>query len=377
MYDIVGGLGVGMGLFYLAFKGESDRKKIEESFKNTGYGVKDFHPWLLRTIRKKEYIEYIFNVPYGLTDDSPKLKNLEKTLHKPVHIYFDGKLHIRVYKRHLPTKVQYDWQRTKPWQIPIGETYEGSVYHSFDVIPHMTIAGMTRQGKTVLLKLIFGHLIHQHPHDVQFHIIDLKGGLEFNRYRKLKQVSSIASDVYETHRTLSSIYKRMRDDMSAFKEKDYTNILDTPLKRRTFVIVDEGAELTPQSHHSKEEKAIYNECREILSHIARIGGALGYRLVYCSQYPLKENMPAQIKQNADAKISFRLPTEIASRVAIDEGGAQEISHVGRAIYRTATKTLMQVPYVADKELYEKVKEWECATDREEVSPARENPTSLG
>ena len=378
MWEIVGSVTAAVGLTHWIFKEESDRKKIEKTFKNTGYKVGEFCPYLNRLIKKKEYVEYIYNVPYGLTDDSPKLQGLQKTLHKPVHLYFDGKLHIRVYERDLPDRIEYDRQTSDPWHFPIGWTYEGMVYHSFDVIPHMTIAGMTRQGKTVLLKLIFGHLIHQHPDDVEFSIIDLKGGLEFHRYRNLKQVNGIASDVYEAHKMLTSIYKRIRADMSDFKAKGYTNILDTPIKRRRFVIVDEGAELTPSPHHSKEEKTIYNECREILGHIARIGGALGYRLIFGTQYPTADTLPRAVKQNADAKISFRLPTEVASRVAIDESGAERISTVGRAIYRTAEKMLIQVPYVSD--LWEHVKQYEVSkddADREEISEVGANQLTIG
>lgn len=46
-------------------------------------------------------------------------------------------------------------------------------------------------------------------------------------------------------------------------------------------------------------------------------------------------MNGQIKQNAETRIVFRLPTEIASRVAIDESGAEELQsgHYGLGIYK--------------------------------------------
>lgn len=62
----------------------------------------------------------------------------------------------------------------------------------------------------------------------------------------------------------------------------------------------------------------------MLSHIARIGGALGFRLIFCTQYPTGDTLPRQVKQNSDAKLGFRLPTQTASSVVIDEPGLESI-----------------------------------------------------
>lgn len=340
---------------YAAIKStKSDKEKIKHTFRNLNYKVKDQEPKLFKTHKAEKYTLYSYHVPYGLVDDD-KLNVLEKVLNKPVEVTFSKqKLHIKVHKKNLPERLKYVWKTTDGWTVPIGQSLSGMIYHDFDKIPHMTIAGMTRQGKTVLLKLIFAHLIHCHPDDVEFYIIDLKGGLEFNRYRKLKQLKNIASNVYEAKQTLANVLKQMKSDMSLFKEKGYTNVLDTPIMKRKFIIVDEGAELVPPTHLSREEKDDYRYCQHALSEIARIGGALGYRLIFATQYPTSDTLPRQIKQNADAKISFRLPTEVASRVAIDEQGAEQIKHVGRAIYRTADKYTVQVPYLSDIDIWERV-----------------------
>lgn len=246
-------------------------------------------------------------------------------MNKPIKISFvNQKLQIKVYAEKLPAQFNYDWKATEGWSVPIGKSQEQTIIHDFDKIPHMTIAGMTRQGKTVLLKLIFAHLINNHPDDVEFYIIDLKGGLEFNQYRNLKQVKYIASDVNEAYVCLQFIQKQIKADMKDFKDKGYTNILHTGNQRRRIVIVDEGAELAPAPHHDKSDRKKLQHCQHVLSEVCRVAGALGYRNIFCTQYPTGGNhnptLPRQIKQNSDAKISFRLPTEIASRVAIDEQG---------------------------------------------------------
>jgi len=262
----------------------------------------------------------------------------------------------------LPAKIDYDWPETEGWTLPIGTSLDGPVIHDFDKIPHMTIAGMTRQGKTVLLKLITAHLINNHPDDVEFYVIDLKGGLEFAQHN-YKQIRSIASNTLDAFNLLDSLSDEIERDMAFFKSKGYTNVLNTNIKKRKFIIVDEGAELVPHKYMDKDEKLDIDYCQYALSNIARVAGALGYRLIFATQYPTADTLPRQIKQNADAKISFRLPTEVASRVALDEQGAEALNNVGRAIYRTADKHVIQVPYVADSDIKRRFTDYVSADEK--------------
>src|SRR5699024_10109778 len=261
--------------------------------------------------------EYVFAVPYGLIDDNKLQPTLQKTLAKPVEVKFKGKLIINVYESDLPTKYAYDWSKTDKWTVPIGCDLNGQILHNFDTIPHMTVAGMTRQGKTVFLKLVLAHLINNNP-SVEFYIVDLKGGLEFGKYERLQQVKSVAGNVDESNKILQSILNRLNDDLQRFKSNGWNNITHTKKQRRTFILVDEAAELD-------------DRCQKKLSKVARIGGALGYRLMFATQYPTADTLPRQIKQNSDAKISFRLPTQVASRVAIDENGRSEERRVGKEV----------------------------------------------
>lgn len=362
MFGTLLGSGVAVCTIYAAVKWQpKEVHKIQHVFKNIGYHVKSHEPKLKRIDKRENYSDYIFSVPYGLIDD-PKLQPvLEKTLIKPVTIYFRGVLIVRVYVASLPKQIKYDWLTSDPWTVPLGQSLDGMIYHDFDKIPHMTVAGMTRQGKTVFLKLLFAHLISNNP-DVEFYILDLKGGLEFGKYERLKQVKTVSSNVAEARDILSCITSMIKDDMSEFKDKGWNNITYTQNNRRRFIIVDEAAELD-------------KTCQEYLSEVARIGGALGYRLIFATQYPTADTSPRQIKQNADAKISFRLPTEVASRVAIDEQGAEQLTCPGRAIYRTHERQEIQVPYIEDKEIMERLNKY--VDDESEVKQVRTDTIEFG
>src|SRR5699024_8945476 len=125
-----------------------------------------------------------------------ELHVLEQVLNRPVKVSFtDTKLHIRVYSEKLKDDYSYSLFDSKGnWTIPVGMTYDGPIYHDFDTIPHMIVAGSTTWGKTVFMRMMMTHLTENNPDGVEFYILDLKGGLAFHRYRNLKQVKAVAGD---------------------------------------------------------------------------------------------------------------------------------------------------------------------------------------
>jgi len=356
MIDIVIGGSIAASIIYsVANYQPKEVRKINLVFKNIGYKVGKLAPRIIEIRKNDEYAEYVYEVPPGLIDD-PKLADiLTKTLRKPVTIKFKGVLILRVYNSELSTEIKYDWKPSKDWTLPIGYTLDGLLVHDFDKIPHMTIAGATRQGKSVMLKLILAHLINSHPENSEFYLLDLKGGIEFGKYSRLKQVKTVVDSVEGAESALQSILKRLKSDMYRYAKNGYTNVFEANEQRRIFIITDEAAELADS-----------RICRDALSELCRLGGALGYRNIFATQYPTGDTLPRQVKQNSDARISFRLPTEIASRVAIDEGGAEKLANPGRAIYRTHERHVIQVPYVSDSEILSKFKRY-MRKESEEVA----------
>ncbi|HSH25629.1 MAG TPA: hypothetical protein VLA13_08850, partial [Massilibacterium sp.] len=74
---------------------------------------------------------------------------------------------------------------------------------------------------------------------------------------------------------------------------------------------------------------------------------------------------------------FRLPTEVASRVAIDEQGAEQLPHPGRAIYRTHTKNVIQVPYIRDTDIQERLGDYFVSPTSENESKTRTDHVEFG
>lgn len=89
-----------------------------------------------------------------------------------------------------------------------------------------------------------------------------------------------------------------------------------------------------------------------MSQISRLGAGLGFRLVLATQYPTGDVIPRQCKQNSDAKLCFRVQSSTASRVVLDETGAEQLPQIkGRAIYQTADKrVIVQTPLITPDEI---------------------------
>lgn len=380
---------------------KDDNKKIQEVFKNTGYGLaKDGKLKTPKFLKKtpiydgeekpENWIGYTYN--YSLIAGLPasKMKLVEEKmrlfsdyLRKPVAIRYDVKkgLLVNVYAKDIPDLVPYSTlpmtpqefdEKGKPlplkWIVPIGRAIDGLIWHNFDHVPHMTAAGTTRFGKTVFLRMIMTYLIENHPDDVEFYIIDLKGGLEFGRYENLRQVKKVASSPEEAALLLKELEVIYQKDYTYFRKNYLSNITDTNIKKRRFVIVDEAAQLAAESWMNPKTKALLGFCQTQLSKIAYLTGALGLRLIFATQYPVNTTLPRMIKQNADAKVSFRLPSGYASEVAIDQYGAEELpSDVkGRALFKTHELREMQAPFISHEQMWKRLQKYQVPVKMEGV-----------
>src|SRR5699024_5706844 len=204
----------------------------------------------------------------------------------------------------------------------IGKTYKEDVYHDFDKTPHLVGGGTTRYGKTNLMKVILTSLIENYSDRVSIYLIDLKAGVEIHRYRNLKQVEQVATDTTEAHDLLTNDLLKLNAEKYRFRNNGWINVIESPVKQRTFVIVDEAGDLVPESFMSKEEKDMHKECQWMLAHIARIGGAFGFRELFFSQYTTADVLPRQIKQNDDAKICVKIQNKYASEGILGEGNRE-------------------------------------------------------
>lgn len=368
-------------------KGYGDKQKLDRIFRKCGlyktYDKKEDTPKLIRSNKEKTYTEYVYRIPEGLgfkdfekkreviedslNNDSDQISlsdlqgfditgdykkqirdiNKSKNTKKEVVMTFDKALNLKVFREPVTNHLDYE-NNCKGWTVPIGVTRTDFIKHDFDKIMHMVVAGTTQYGKSIFLKNVITTLLSNQPKNVSFTLIDLKGGLTFNRFSKCPQVQKPTSDAEGSLEVLEVINKQMDEVMEYFLANNFENVHEAKIKNRHFIIIDEGAELAPGIEKDTDLKVIKNRCEVILSRIARIGGAIGYRLIYATQTPYSEVLNHNIKQNCDAKLCFKLQTDKASEVVLGEGitDAHHLPFIkGRAVYLTDRKHIVQTPMI--------------------------------
>ena len=135
--------------------------------------------------------------------------------------------------------------------------------------------------------------------------------------------------------------KRIQDKLNQLFDMLLKNRVEDVKKmgysKRHFVIIDEAADIADDK-----------ECQEIIKDIARRGRAAGVRLIYSTQYPTIETVSSQVKRNCMGRISFVVDSGTASKVILDETGAENLPLIqGRAIYKTVRKEVVQTAYVSE------------------------------
>lgn len=289
----------------------------------------------------------------------PQLQSLRKAKlseQKEIELSYDGLLIVRVYDKPLAKEVSFI--TSKGWKVPVGLTraLNEFKYHDFEKIPHLVLGGATRYGKSNFINSMICSLIQSEPEHTNLYLVDLKGGVELCDYENIKQTVSIAYEPEEALCTLQMAYEKMREIQGELKRLGKKNVQQANIKERYFVVIDEVGELNAAEAVTRSEKLLKQECQTIMSQIARLGAGLGFRLIVATQYPVGDVIPRQVKQNADAKLCFRVQSAVASRVVLDAEGAETLPMIkGRAFYQTADKReILQTPLITSEIIHDTI-----------------------
>lgn len=376
---------------YSAKKGLStnDSGKIQRIMSLSGLNVRDGKDTLTtQLIKKKQYEwgwEYKYRIPLGrsFSDYEARQKILEDGLNnrrkritlddlhqlnfdeniilqlqelwktklteqKEIELSYDGLLIVRVYENPLAKENKWNESLLKPntWLVPIGSTRTEMIFHDFDKSKHLIIAGATGYGKSAILKLITTTLIDQQPDNTELTLIDLKGGSAFHRYRNCKQVKHYSRDPESAEDVLKKVQTDMQNSFEKVVDNGFEDVKEAGVKKRHFIIIDEAADL-----------AEYRTAMNIITDIARRGRSAGYYLIFCTQYPTAQVIPSQTKRNIIARLCYVVDTETASRVVLDEGGADQLPDIpGRGIYKNSIKRfVVQSPFITNEVIQQRIK----------------------
>ena len=238
-------------------------------------------------------------------------------------------------------------ENNKPISLDLHEKFHG---------PHGLIAGSTGSGKSeFIITYILSMAINYHPSEVQFVLIDYKGGglagAFENKETEVKLPHLIGTitnlDTSEMSRTLVSIQSEMKRRQQKFNEARDTlgegtidiykyqklyreGKVKEPLAH-LFVISDEFAELKQQQPDFMDE----------LISTARIGRSLGVHLILATQKP-SGVVDDQIWSNARFKVCLKVQTSEDSVEMLKRTEASEIKETGRFYLQVGNNELFEL-----------------------------------
>ncbi len=245
---------------------------------------------------------------------------------------------------HTPLGVRPDG---KLLEIDLHEKYHG---------PHGLIAGSTGSGKSeFIITFILSMALNYHPYEVQFVLIDYKGGglagAFENRETGVKiphLVGTITNlDTNEMKRTLVSINSELKRRQRKFNEaRDALGESTVDIYKyqqfyregkvkepisHLFIISDEFAELKSQQPDFMDE----------LISTARIGRSLGVHLILATQKP-SGVVDDQIWSNTKFRICLKVATTEDSREMLGKNDAAFIKEAGRFILQVGNDELFEM-----------------------------------
>lgn len=255
------------------------------------------------------------------------------------------------------------WSKNDPTislKTPIGIQQNGKLFeldlHEKFHGPHGLIAGSTGSGKSeFIISFILSMAINYHPDEVQFVLIDYKGGglagAFENRETGVKiphLVGTITNlDTGEMNRTLVSINSELKRRQRIFNEardqlgestvdiykyqKFYREGKVSKPISHLFIISDEFAELKSQQPDFMDE----------LISAARIGRSLGVHLILATQKP-SGVVDDQIWSNSKFKICLKVQTSEDSMELLKRPEAASIKETGRFYLQVGFDELFEI-----------------------------------
>jgi len=224
--------------------------------------------------------------------------------------------------------------------LALGKTTNNELFIiDLTKMPHFLIAGATGQGKTVALNTIITSLLYKkHPSELKFVLIDTKkvefafySSIEKHYLAKLPNVKDpIITDTKKTVQALNSLCVEMDSrydllklaktrNIKEYNEKFCARKLSPALGHRYLpyivVIIDEFADLI----------VIAGKEIEIpISRLAQLAHSIGIHLIIATQRPSANIITGTIKTNLPARLAFRVPSKIDSRIILDGNGAEQL-----------------------------------------------------
>ena len=238
------------------------------------------------------------------------------------------------------------------FEVPLGlDEQNNPINVDISKLPHLLVSGTTGSGKSVCINNIIVSLLSKNkPEDLQLILIDPKQ-VEFAKYDSLKYFLNgrVITNVFQAANALYKICCNMdlryrEISRKGCKTIDEYNEISEKKYSRAIIVIDELADLMIRNK---------KEVEPLLVRIAQLGRACGIHLILATQRPSREVITGLIKVNIPAKICFKVPSSVNSRVVLDKSGAEKLTGYGDGLFQNndgSDPVRFQGAYISSQEI---------------------------
>lgn len=316
------------------------------------YGIKEHDCYRLITFRLSDSL--------SCKDFSKIQDKIAEKLHVPDNNFFvyaeKGYMYFKLIRDVLPV-VDYSTHRLKKHLLPIGYNLDNKLETiTLTSDPNILVGGVPTSGKTTLLHVMIMHIIENNQGLLW--LIDLKAGLEFGRYRGIKQVMAYAQDLEPSKAVVQSFTEEMErrfqvlEKANMQKYEDYIEKYSASSMPRGFLIIDEFTDLMQLVPKGKGKEHQYNIIDALVT-LGRKCRCVGLHLILSSQGLNATSLDPNIKRVCSAVVGFRAVNSINSQVVIDEPGLEDLPNYQAMARKEGRKTHIRTMKI-DKEYIENV-----------------------
>jgi DNA segregation ATPase FtsK/SpoIIIE-like protein len=213
--------------------------------------------------------------------------------------------------------------------------------YAVDKMPHMLIAGVSGSGKSVFQHQLLYQLVTSDAVG-RLHLVDLKGGVTFNRYSDNAKVSV----VWQFEEVIMLV-----DELMAESERRQAALRSQGQEfwrgPRIFLFIDEYAEI--QTEIDNAPKELRDDAKRLgrnLTSLARRARSLGIVLVCALQKATTDAMDSSLRTNLNLRVVFRQASRLMASSMLDDMDSLPADPLtlpaGRFILYDATRGLKAV-----------------------------------
>lgn len=254
------------------------------------------------------------------------------------------------YKEFIRQKLEKDEEEEREGiYFALGETVDNQIIiEDLKKCVHLLLAGATGSGKSVCLHTIINSLMYLYtPSQLRFVMFDMKA-VELSFYEESKYLlEPICTDAKEAYKILGSLINEMEKRYNLIHSygkktiEGYNSLSNVNKMPYIVVVIDEYADLILTN----------KEVDEKIQKLAQKSRACGIHLIISTQQPKAEVVTSIIKANMNTRLSFRVADGNASRIILDDMGAEILNDNGDMLIKTAKDTTrLQCAYLSEDDI---------------------------